>query len=79
MTTYKIFFRAPANTSNAVSGDANAWTLLTKTYDAGSGDAAAKAAALDHNKPGQYAAIPARSWDPVKLEIETNPRVKVVK
>jgi hypothetical protein len=70
MTTYKVLYLEP---------DAAKYELLPKTFDASSAPSAAKAAALDSEQPGQYVAIPARSWDPLNIEIETNPRVKVVK
>jgi len=70
MTSYVVLRRGE---------DEDAWTPLSKEYSASSAASAAKAAALAVEIPGEYVAVPARSWDPIKLEIVTNPRVKVVK
>ena len=53
--------------------------LMWQNLGAFEGTTAARQAALKHGKDGSYVAVPARSWDPVALAIETNPRVKVVK
>ena len=53
--------------------------VLPKTYEGSSSTAAVRAAAADVQQAGTYVAIPTRSFDPVNIEIETNPRVKVVK
>jgi hypothetical protein len=69
MTTYTLLFKEP---------DEELFDVLPKAYEAGSSDSAVRAAAADMQKAGTYVAIPARSFDPVRIEIETNPRVKVV-
>lgn len=70
MTTYVVLFKEP---------NEDLFDVLDKRYEAGSGNAAVRAAAGDMQKQGTYVAIPERSWEPTRIEIETNPRVKVVK
>lgn len=77
MTQYTILYKAE-QAANAAGG-ASGWQVLDKTYDATSNLTAVRAAAGDSQKSGSYVAIPSRSFDIVRIEIETNPRVKVVK
>lgn len=70
MTSYVILHKLKADDDYGV---------LAKRYDAASGNSAVRAAAADVQQGGQYVAIPARSFEIVTIEIETNPRVKVVK
>lgn len=55
------------------------FTVLPKQYEAASSTSAVRAAGIDIEEGGQYVAIPVRSFEIVTIEIETNPRVKVVK
>ena len=71
-TLYKVLYREKGS-------DADSWGVLADTYDAASTSAAARAAAANIEQPGEYAAVPARSWDPISVEIETKTHVKVVK
>lgn len=77
MTNYTILFKAPVAV-NATGGQPG-WELLATTYDAASNTAAIRAAAAATEKPGTYVAIPTRSFEQVSIEIDLNPRVKVVK
>lgn len=77
MTSYTILYK-PEPAANSAT-PATGWEVLGKTYDAVSNVAAVRAAAADAQKSGSYVAIPTRSFDVVRIEIETNPRVKVVK
>ena len=52
---------------------------LPQDVEAAGAVAAVRAAAADTQEGGIYVAIPERSFDPITIEIETNPRVKVVK
>lgn len=79
MTTYTVLYK-PEQVSNNVSGASPMrWERLPKEYEAASNTAAVRAAAVETNKGGYYAAIPVRSFEVIRIEIETNPRVKVVK
>lgn len=50
-----------------------------KTVEAAFADAAIKAAAQKNGKPepGEYVAIPARSWKPRQVSVETETKVRV--
>ena len=77
MTKYAILYRAK-------DADAADWRRLPGTIEAASGSSASRAAAQKlhaetGSADGDFVAIPERSWDPITIEIETNPRVKVVK
>lgn len=79
MTTYTILYK-PESPTNGVTAAASAgWQKLPKEYEAGSNTAAVRLAAAETNKGGSYVAIPVRSFEVIRIEIETNPRVKVVK
>ena len=69
-TLYKVLYRAK-------SGDD--WQVSPETFDAASAASAARAAAAKVQQAGEYVAVPARSWDPITVEIETKTHVKVVK
>ena len=77
MTTYTILHK-PDQPTNGSSGQSG-WQKLPKEYEAASNTAAVRAAAAETQKPGAYVAIPSRSFEVIRIEIETNPRVKVVK
>jgi hypothetical protein len=81
VTTYVLLHRVAQDAldADAKTAASASWAPLPKTYEAASNTAAVRAAAADVQQPGEYVAIPARSFDPVTIEIETNPRVKVVK
>ena len=79
MTQYTILYKAASAQQLASSGGQSGWQVLDKTYDAASNVSAIRAAAADSNKSGSYVAIPSRSFDVVRIEIDLNPRVKVVK
>lgn len=68
MTQYVVLY-------NDKTDDEDVWQFLGH-FD---GPNAAKQAALKHGHEGHYVQLPARSWAPVRLQVETNPRVKVVK
>jgi hypothetical protein len=78
VTAYTVLYK-PEPVANAASGVPSGWQVLDKTYDATSNVSAVRAAAAESQKSGSYVAIPSRSFDVVRIEIETNPRVKVVK
>lgn len=67
MTEYLILQRVPE------SKDEGAWEPQAKK-DAASGRAAVRAFLAtfpDEMSGGEYVAIPARSWQPVKVQVET--------
>jgi hypothetical protein len=70
MTSYVILHKLDSDDDYGV---------LAKRYSAASNTAAVRAAAADVQQAGSYVAIPERSFEVVRIEIETNPRVKVVK
>lgn len=53
-------------------GKSEGWWFIGNV-DASGARAAVKATVKE---PGEYAAIPARSWKPTKVTIDTNPTVK---
>lgn len=78
MTSYIVLYK-PDPGQNSQTPGSTGWQQLDKTFDATSDNAAVRAAAADWRKPGYYVGIPARSFDPVRIEFEAQPRVKVVK
>lgn len=79
MTSYTVLYKPMTSGQNSASGAPQGWQALPKPYEAASNLAAVRAAAADTQKAGFYAAIPVRSFEIVTIEIETNPRVKIVK
>jgi hypothetical protein len=70
MTTYVILFKE-ANEDD--------YGVLKDRVDAASTSAAVRVAAGNVQRSGMYVAIPARSFDPVNIAIDTTPRVQVVR
>jgi hypothetical protein len=70
MTRYVLLFK---------DGTSDDYGVLAKRYEAASNVSAIRAAAADVQKPGTYVAIPERSFETIVIEIDTDPRVKVVK
>lgn len=55
--------------------DGEGWKPIVPTVKARSAEHAIREAA--GNTPGNYVAVPARSWKPVKVSVDTVPTVKL--
>lgn len=72
-TSYIVLKRAsvPENTMTADTG----WHVVTGAFEGVSAPAAIKAAA-EKSGNGEYVAVPSRSWQPVRVQVEQKTEVK---
>lgn len=66
-TTYVVLFR----------DDSGYWTDLVTIQASSSDDAVRRAVVKTANATGTYVAVPARSWKPVTVTVETSTKLKL--